>query len=301
MVAIEIESSPHQTPRMAGACPLDVTKPPPWHGWVAADLFLSELSSGLFLVAALGQLISRDAYGPVARIGFLLAFPVILADLVCLVADLGDPTRFHHMLRTFKPYSPMSIGVWGISFYALLSFTCFALIALSTVGVPVEGLPLSIAAAVGIVPAMFVGAYKGVLLSATAQPVWCRMRSLGAELSISSAKLGVAATLIIAFIRTQAPAAAGLRIAFIVLAAIDLAMTLLFAFEGGSEIAARIGTMRAASVYLVLIASTSIAPLVLAIAMTGNNILALAAALAITGTAAFRYFLVILPHTAFQT
>jgi hypothetical protein len=27
-----------------------------------------------------------------------------------LVLDLGDPLRFHHTLRMFKPSSPMSLG-----------------------------------------------------------------------------------------------------------------------------------------------------------------------------------------------
>jgi hypothetical protein len=31
-------------------------------------------------------------------------------DLMMLVLDLGDPLRFHHTLRMFKPSSPMSLG-----------------------------------------------------------------------------------------------------------------------------------------------------------------------------------------------
>ena len=35
-----------------------------------------------------------------------------------LIADLGDPKRFHHMLRVFKPGSPMSVGTWTLLTYS---------------------------------------------------------------------------------------------------------------------------------------------------------------------------------------
>jgi formate-dependent nitrite reductase membrane component NrfD len=37
--------------------------------------------------------------------------------LYFLVADLGRPERFHHMLRVAKPSSPMSMGTWILSAY----------------------------------------------------------------------------------------------------------------------------------------------------------------------------------------
>src|SRR5690349_7827219 len=94
------------------------TKAPPWHGWVTADLFFSSLAAGIFIVAAILDFVSPAALGDVAHIGFLIAFPAMLTDLVCLIVDLGDPMRFHHMLRVFKPGSAMSIGVWSISAFS---------------------------------------------------------------------------------------------------------------------------------------------------------------------------------------
>jgi len=34
-----------------------------------------------------------------------------------LIADLGRPERFHHMLRVAKPSSPMSVGTWILTAY----------------------------------------------------------------------------------------------------------------------------------------------------------------------------------------
>ena len=49
-----------------------------------------------------------------SRVGALAS---ILASLYFLVADLGRPERFHHMLRVAKPSSPMSMGTWILSAY----------------------------------------------------------------------------------------------------------------------------------------------------------------------------------------
>ena len=39
----------------------------------------------------------------------------IAASEPLLVSDLGRPERFHHMLRVFKPTSPMSMGSWALA------------------------------------------------------------------------------------------------------------------------------------------------------------------------------------------
>src|SRR5713101_8576451 len=89
-----------------------LTKPPPWHGWVGGDMFFSSLAAGTFAVAALGDLLRSSHFAVLAPIGYVAAFATLVADLVCLIFDLGDRMRFHHMLRTFKLRSPMSLGTW---------------------------------------------------------------------------------------------------------------------------------------------------------------------------------------------
>src|SRR5436305_7397588 len=85
----------------------EVAKPPNWHGLVAWDLLFNGLSTGLYLVAALCDLAEPQTFGAVTRAAFPAALAFLFADLFCLVVDLGDPLRFHHMLRVFKPGSPM--------------------------------------------------------------------------------------------------------------------------------------------------------------------------------------------------
>ena len=97
----------------------DVTKVPGWHGLVAWDLLFNNLTTGLFLFAAVGELASPGLLGPVAKAAYPVALVFLLTDLMLLVLDLGDPLRFHHMLRVFKPSSPMSLGTWSLTVYSL--------------------------------------------------------------------------------------------------------------------------------------------------------------------------------------
>ena len=175
------------------AAPRIFTKVPPWHGWITADTFLLSLASGTFALAALFVLLRPGEMNAIARTAFYAVFPLMLADLVCLIVDLGDPARFHHMLRVFKPSSPMSVGVWTIGAFAVIAFLAFVA---SILNLPTA--VLQIIAIAGLIPALIAAAYKGVLFSTTAQPGWRTMRWLGAAFVLSGISMGAAMLLAIA-------------------------------------------------------------------------------------------------------
>lgn len=91
-----------------------VLKTPVWEWKIAAYLFTGGLSAGSALLAAGADLTGRPELRRVSRIGALAS---ILASMYFLVADLGRPERFHHMLRVAKPSSPMSVGTWILVAY----------------------------------------------------------------------------------------------------------------------------------------------------------------------------------------
>src|SRR4051812_1265631 len=105
------ESRPQMT--ALGYAPFEPTKAPSWHGLVALELLFNNLATGLFLIAAVADLIATGTFAPAAKLAYPVAFVLLLTDLAMLVLDLGDPLRFHHMLRVFKPGSPMSFGTWS--------------------------------------------------------------------------------------------------------------------------------------------------------------------------------------------
>jgi hypothetical protein len=187
-----------------------VTKAPNWHGLVVLDTLLNNLTTGLFLVAALGELAAPKLFAAVASAAYPIALALLLADLVCLVLDLGDPLRFHHMLRVFKPTSPMSLGTWCLTAYAL-PLTVLALLSVVPGGGAAPEWIRRTAMIVGLLPALGAAVYKGVLFSTTAQPGWKDARWLGGYLASSALMLGAALLLLLSAVTGQREAALALR------------------------------------------------------------------------------------------
>src|SRR5438876_1394474 len=149
---------------VAGYAPGRVTKAPGWHGLVAWDLLFNNLTTGLFLVAAVCDLATPEVFASVARVAYPIAPIFLVIDLACLVLDLGDPLRFHHMLRVFKPSAPMSLGTWCLTIFAVPLTVAVALSLL-----PAGGMALAwvrrLVVVIVLLPALGSAGYKGVLLS----------------------------------------------------------------------------------------------------------------------------------------
>jgi polysulfide reductase-like protein/4Fe-4S dicluster protein len=92
-----------------------VLKKPAWDWKIATYLFCGGLSAGSAMLAAGADVTGRPVLRRVSRVGALVS---IVASMYFLVADLGRPERFHHMLRVAKPSSPMSMGTWILSAYS---------------------------------------------------------------------------------------------------------------------------------------------------------------------------------------
>ncbi|MFI5351846.1 MAG: NrfD/PsrC family molybdoenzyme membrane anchor subunit [Candidatus Binatales bacterium] len=274
-----------------------VTKAPPWHGWVVADLSLNSVSTGVFAVAALCDLIDgligSAAYRPVVRIGYLAAFPLVLCDLACLILDLGDPARFLHMLRVFKPGSPMSVGVWSTSVFSMFAFLAWSLEIFDRSGFPAARVAI---AAAGIVAALVTAGYKGVLLSTTAQPGWKDSRWLGAELSISSGASGAAFLLAFAAILDAQPAMADLRAVLAIVLILDLAAASVVTYEMRRAISARFTRAEIAAWYAAMLGGGGLAPLILIGVSAATAASIAAAVLTILGAIAMRHHLMMMPH-----
>jgi len=197
----------------AGYSAATVTKAPPWHGLVAWDLLFNNMTTGLFLVAATAELTAPEVFTLVAKAAYPLALVLLVTDLACLVLDLGDPLRFHHMLRVFKPTSPMSLGTWSLTLYSLPLTVAAALSVLPAVWPALAAWPAlewirKAAVILGVLPALGSALYKGVLLSTNSQPGWRDARWLGGYLTNSAVVLGCAVALVLAVLLGQERASA---------------------------------------------------------------------------------------------
>jgi hypothetical protein len=146
-----------------------VIKEPSWAALdIAGYFFLGGLAGASSTLAAGAQATGRPA---LARPLKVTAVGAISLSLVALVHDLGRPARFLHMLRVFKPTSPMSVGVWLVSAYAPAAGIAAAS--------EVTGLLPAVGAA-GTAGAALLGpavaSYTAVLIADTAVPAWHEAR-----------------------------------------------------------------------------------------------------------------------------
>lgn len=140
-----------------------LVKPPVWT-WEIPLYFFIGGAAGVAAVIAAAAHFSDAATGTLARDARWIAAIGALLSPLLLISDLGRPARFLYMLRVFKPQSPMSMGVW-----TLVAFNGAALAALLPLGA-ITGVATALAAVMGAILAT----YTGVLIGATAIPVWAR-------------------------------------------------------------------------------------------------------------------------------
>ena len=186
------------------------TESPHWRWLIIFYFFIGGLGGGCYFVASLLDLAGRPTDRPLARIGYLIPLPAVVLCSLLLIADLGRPERFWHMLlqsATWRPmlktYSPMSFGAWG-----LLVFGGFAL--LSFLGaLPSDerrggvawlrppGMLGTIISVLGGLAGFFLASYTGVLLAVTNRPIWSDTTLLGAVFVVSSASTSIALLLLL--------------------------------------------------------------------------------------------------------
>lgn len=165
---------------------------PHWKWLIVSYFFLGGLSAGSYVVATVADLFGHRDDRDTARIGRYLALLSIIPCPALLILDLGRPERFLNMLRVLKLRSPMSLGTWG-----LLTYSGFASLSAASqaardgwLGGPggvLRALPGRLIGAVGAAFGFFVGGYTGVLLGATAVPIWAQNARLLGPLFLSSA------------------------------------------------------------------------------------------------------------------
>ncbi len=166
---------------------------PHWKWLIVSYFFLGGISGGSYAIAAISERFGRRGDASIARAGRYLAFITLLPCPVLLILDLGRPERFLHMLRVVKFRSPMSTGTWGLLLYSSFSFMA-ALGQASEDGLlnrsrrrgTLRELPTGAIAAAGTPLGFFISGYTGILLGATAVPLWTKRAFLLGPLFLAS-------------------------------------------------------------------------------------------------------------------
>jgi formate-dependent nitrite reductase membrane component NrfD len=172
-------------PADAGRVSGPVIKPPVWTWEIPLYFWLGGIAAGSSFVALACDLAGD---GPAARTARRVALAAVVPCPPLLISDLGRPERFHHMLRIFKPRSPMNMGAWALTAFGALGS---AAVAADMARRRRAGRALGAANAV---VGGYVGSYTGVLLSTTAVPLWSRSRLFLGPIFVMTATATGAAT-----------------------------------------------------------------------------------------------------------
>src|SRR5207244_177694 len=201
---------------------------PQWGWWIILYFFLGGIAAGAYSVATLIDLFGSARYQEVARVGYWIAFPLVIVCGILLTVDLERPERFWHMLfkseivhqahaegwpaaggawKTFahaflfKYWSPMSIGAWALMLFGFCSGLSF-LGSLSADGRLSRWFRRSLFAhfwqLIGCAVGLFIASYTGALVTATNQPLWSDSNWIASLFLASAASTGVAAITLIA-------------------------------------------------------------------------------------------------------
>jgi formate-dependent nitrite reductase membrane component NrfD len=181
-------------------------KRPVWKWEIASYFFLGGLSAGAYVLGRAAERAGGARHQKLSRLASYVALGAILPSPPLLIADLGDPKRFHHMLRVWKPSSPMNFGTWAIVAYSGMAAMEAVRQYLSQRGRRVSpnerskllkvmdnSTLLVVRDAVGVPAAICVAGYTGVLLSCTSNPLWCKNPYLGPLFSASAISTGAEA------------------------------------------------------------------------------------------------------------
>jgi hypothetical protein len=141
-----------------------VLKEPTWKWEVPAYFFTGGLAAGSALLAGGAELVGDRAVADRMRI---VASGATVASGALLVADLGKPSRFHHMLRVAKPTSPMNAGAW-----LLAAFGAAGTVATVTGALDVFPRVRRTATLGAAALAPMLATYTAVLVADTAIPAW---------------------------------------------------------------------------------------------------------------------------------
>jgi hypothetical protein len=280
----------------SGYADMTVTKVPGWHGIIAWDALLNGMATGLFLAAAVSELAAPAVFVRVAKVAYPVALVLLLVDLGMLVLDLGDPLRFHHMLRVFKPSSPMSLGTWCLTIFSLPLTAAAGFSLLAELDWDFEWARIT-AVLVGLLPGFASAAYKGVLLSTNAQPGWKDARWLGGYLTNSALLMGCAELLVLSAVMGQTQAIAILRTASIMLLLLNvIPLGLLFANLRPAH--ALLYTREQQWRVGVLIAAGTLIPLGLMLFRSDLVFISVAVIILLVQSWAIRFVYVKIPHTS---
>jgi len=187
---------------------------PGWSWLILGAMFFSAMSAGAYFAYSSIELAGNPAHRKTLWYLGLIPAPLLAIVPLFLTIDLGQPFRFLNLLikspaaaerpgpLMFNANSPMDWGSWGLTLFAIFAGIAFLDGASHLWRWPFGFLePVAhniVVAIIGGALSLLVGAYLGVLLSVTQQPVWSDSLLAGALYVTMEAFAGMGIAAIVA-------------------------------------------------------------------------------------------------------
>ena len=183
-----------------------ILQQPVWKWQIATYFYLGGISAGAYVLGRVAEHAGGGRFHTLSRAASAVALATIIPSPGLLIGDLGDPRRFHHMLRVWKPSTPMNLGSWVITLFG--AHAAFDVVRQSVKArgeslraeqkgklrqLMNSGTLMMIHDAAGVPLAFMVATYTGVLLSCTSNPLWCKNPWLAPLFAASSISTGAEA------------------------------------------------------------------------------------------------------------
>lgn len=177
---------------------------PTWKWPIPFYFFLGGVAGGAAVIGAAAELLGGEKHKSTVRHARWLALILGAICPIPLIVDLGRPARFYRMLRIFKVTSPLNVGTWILSTFGLLSGILGAKQAAedgviirreSGLGRFLRAIPSKPFAALHGLVGLGLGGYTGVVLTATAVPLWAAAGILLGPLFLATSLASGAAAL----------------------------------------------------------------------------------------------------------
>jgi formate-dependent nitrite reductase membrane component NrfD len=167
-----------------------VIKKSVWSWDIPAYYYVGGATGCAMVLGAAATLLDADEFRGMIRQSRVIGVTGATISGALLIHDLGMPSRFLHMLRVFRPTSPMSMGTWILMTFSTASGVAF----LAEFGPEQIRFLGTTAATVAGLFGLGLSGYTGVLVANTTVPLWQRPHRLLPLLFLSSA-VGSAASL----------------------------------------------------------------------------------------------------------
>jgi formate-dependent nitrite reductase membrane component NrfD len=172
-------------------------KTPRWRWYIPVYFWLGGIAGGASMIGAVAEFFGGRGGRETARHARYLSLALAIICPILLIVDLHRPERFFRMFRVFKISSPLSVGTWFLSGFGLVS-GALALRQAADDDVIIRrqswlgrlALRLIPAKPLSVLHGLFglgLGGYTGVLIAATAVPLWAAGGVLLGPLFLSTA------------------------------------------------------------------------------------------------------------------